>query len=102
MNLDERLERLADTHEALAQSVELINARTAEQGSHIAEQGAQIARQSAQIADLRELMAAQNAQTVRTFEIALDSIKRLERIALAHERRIDDHDGRLEDLENKG
>jgi hypothetical protein len=34
-------------------------------------------------------------------EDALDSIKRLERIATAHQDRLDNHEGRIEGLEDK-
>jgi hypothetical protein len=43
--------------------------------------------------DIQDLRAAQVegfAETRRIFEIALDSIKRLENIAMAHEQRLDD------------
>jgi len=79
MDIDERLERLAVRHEALAQSVELLTRDIREM-------------QTLQ----REMQATQRenmAQVTRTFELALDSIKRLENIAAAHENRI----GRLED-----
>ncbi len=68
MSIDERLEKLAERHEALAQTVELI---AATQGEH----------------DRRF------TQVAHTFEIVLDSIKRLENIALAHEQRLDDIQG---------
>jgi len=62
MTIDERLERLVERHEALAQTV--------------------------------ELMAVQNQATfsaiAHNFEVCLDSIQRLERIAGSHEQRIED------------
>jgi prefoldin subunit 5 len=54
MNFEERLERLAERHEALTQSVELLHR------------------------DVLALTAA-GQQTTRNFEIVLDSIKSLER-----------------------
>ena len=58
---------------------------------------------SREIQDLRgsiqELMSAQQvaySNTIHNFEIALDSIKSLEAIALRHEERIDEHAERLD------
>jgi archaellum component FlaC len=65
MTIDERLDRLTERHEALTQTVELIAA--------------------AQIKNDERF-----GQVTRNFEIVLDSIKRLERIAAAHEQRIED------------
>jgi hypothetical protein len=42
---------------------------------------------------------AQIASLARIAEDTLDSIKRLERIATAHQDRIEDHEHRIEDLE---
>ncbi len=74
MTTDERLDRLAERHEALTQSVELL------------------------LQAQKENEARFSAIT-KTFEVCLDSIKRLEVIATAHEHRLDDHEGRLDDLE---
>ena len=65
MNIDERLEKLAERHEALTQTVELIAAMQRDNDARF-------------------------AQVTRNFETVLDSIKRLENIAAAHERRIED------------
>ena len=65
MTIDERLDRLTERHEALAQTMELIAAAQMKSDERF-------------------------GQVTRTFEIVLDSIKRLERIAAAHEQRIDD------------
>ena len=70
MTFEERLDRLTERHEALTQSVELL--------------GHQV-----------EALTAANQQTLRNFEVVLDSIKRLENIALIHEHRI----SRLEGVE---
>ena len=67
MNIDERLERLAERHEALTQSVEILTA------------------------DIQTLQGIA--------ETGLDSIRRLERIALSHEIRIEDMNERLSRLE---
>jgi archaellum component FlaC len=69
MTIDERLERLTERHEALTQTVELIAA--------------------AQIKNDERF-----GQVARNFEIVLDSIKRLERIAAAHGQRIEDLEDR--------
>ena len=65
MAIDERLERLRERQEALTQTVEL-NA-------------------AAQIKNDERF-----GQVTRNFEIVLDSIKRLEHIAAAHEQRLED------------
>ena len=65
MTIDERLEKLAARHEALAQTVELIVGMQRENEQRF-------------------------AVVTRNFEVVLDSIKRLERIAVAHEERLDD------------
>jgi hypothetical protein len=44
MTIDERLDRLAERHEALTQSVELMRLEGQEQGKRIAEQGKDIDR----------------------------------------------------------
>jgi archaellum component FlaC len=62
MTFEESLERLKERHETLTQSVELL---------------------------YRDIQA-QGAATPRNFEIVLDSIKSLERIAASHENRIGD------------
>ena len=67
MTIDDRLEALAARHEALTQSVELLTL------------------------DVKELRASVErgfTKTAEIFETALDSIKRLETIATAHEHRI--------------
>ena len=70
MTIDERLDRLTERHEALAQTMELIAAAQVKNDERF-------------------------GQVARNFEIVLDSIKRLERIAAAHEQRI-------EGLEDRG
>jgi len=78
MTIDERLERLAERHEALTQSVELM----------IAENRERDAKAAAAVA-----ASEQKFEVIRqTFLTCLDSIQSLERIATAHEARI----GRLE------
>jgi hypothetical protein len=69
MNIDERLEKLAERHEALTQSVELL----------------QIMQR-----DNEERWEKRFGLITHNFEIVLDSIKRLESIAAAHEQRLDD------------
>ena len=65
MTLEERFDRLTERHEALAQTVEVI---------------AGMQRQNEQ----------RFATVTRNFEVVLDSLRRLENIAMAHERRLDD------------
>jgi hypothetical protein len=72
MTIDERLDRLTDRHEALTQSIELMHHDWQEKSGQI----------------------TRNFETItRTFETVLDSIKRLEHIAAAHEERIDRLEG---------
>lgn len=66
MNIDERLE-------ALTMNLELA---------------------SRDIQDLREAQREGFAETRRIFEVVLDSIKRLERIAATHDHRLDDLENR--------
>lgn len=77
MTIDERLEKLAGRHEALAQSVEMLTADVREL----------VSAQKRFEDDMRERMAA-----------LLDNNNRLSTIIIAHER-LDDHDRRLGDLE---
>ena len=72
MNIDERLEKLAERHEALTQTVELIAAMQRDNEIRTDKRFDQVAR---------------------NFETVLDSIKRLENIAVAHEQRLDDMQG---------
>jgi archaellum component FlaC len=79
MNIDERLERLAERHEALTQTVEILG--------HDLQQIAQehkefVSRMTQYSADVK------------------DAIARLANIAAAHEDRLDDHDKRIERLES--
>jgi hypothetical protein len=69
MTIDERLEKLTERHEALTQSVELLHAMQR---------------------DNEERWEKRFGQVMHNFEIVLDSIKRLENIAAAHEERLDD------------
>jgi predicted ferric reductase len=68
MNIDERLA-------ALAQTVELLYAMQRDNEKRFEETDRRF------------------AQVTRNFEITLDSIKRLENIAVAHEQRLDDIQG---------
>lgn len=73
MTIDERLERLTERHEALTQSIELMHADWQEKSGQV----------------------TRSFQTVaKNFETVLDSIKRLEHIATAHEDRIGDLENR--------
>jgi hypothetical protein len=76
LTIDERIEALAsahqritERHEALAESVQLLSLAQRQNEERF-------------------------SQVTRNFEITLDSIKRLENIALAHEQRLDDLDAR--------
>jgi hypothetical protein len=78
MTIDERLEKLAERHEALAQSVEMLTADAREL----------VSAQKRFEDDMRERIAA-----------LLDNNNRLSTIIIAHDEPLDDHDRRLGDLE---
>jgi prefoldin subunit 5 len=84
MNIDERLERLTDRHEALSQSLELlshdIDALRAAQGETI-----ETVRRLAVIADQNETRAGK----------MMDAIARLARVADIHENRLAHLEGTL-------
>jgi regulator of replication initiation timing len=85
MNLDERLERLAERHEALTQSVELMVAEN---------------RQAAEkmVAENKQ-MAAENKQRDRRLGEIMEGIASLLHVAEIHEQRLDQHDDRLDNLQ---
>ena len=72
MSIDERLEKLAERHEALAQTVELMAAENQQR--------------------LRE-MAARDKQIDKRFTEVIDGIARLLHVAEIHEHRITDLEG---------
>lgn len=76
MTIDERLDKLTERHEALSQTVELIAGMQRENEQRFRENEQRF----------RETFAT----VTRNFEVVLDSIKRLENIAVAHEQRLDD------------
>lgn len=82
--LTKRHEALTERHEALAQSVELLT-RDVQELRHATETDAQ-----------NILLLANAARD------ALTSIQSLERIATAHQERLDEHGGRIRRLEDQG
>ena len=68
MDMDERLEKLVERHEALSQTVEIL-------------------------AGMQRNNEKRFDQVTHNFEIVLDSIKRLETIATSHEDRLEDLEG---------
>jgi hypothetical protein len=97
MTIDERLERLTERHEALTQSLELFQHNTGEKIralATIAEQNeGRAAKMMEAITGQQARMARIEATTYRNFEDIRDSLQRLERIAIAHERRLDEIQG---------
>ena len=85
MTIDERLE-------ALTQSLELLASMHRDEEQRGDER-------FTQVTEMAKRTDERFAQVTHNFEIVLDSIKRLERIALAHEDRTYDHQDRIEDLE---
>jgi metal-responsive CopG/Arc/MetJ family transcriptional regulator len=92
MTIDERLERLAERHEALAQTVELFIAENREAQRENAKKIAALAI----IAEQNETRCQEMVQSIRRLDVRtgqmMDAITRLASIAGAHEERI----GRLE------
>jgi hypothetical protein len=83
MTIDERLERLAERHEALSHTVELLATEGKETGEKI--------RALAILAEQNEVRSERmQAAISRSFEAIRDSLQRLERIATAHEHRLTD------------
>jgi hypothetical protein len=96
MNIDERLDRLVERHEALTQTVEHLALQGEEQskllriqGEHIARQGEHIVRQGEQIARQGEHID----RMLTLFEKDGESIRSLARIAEIHDRRISGLEG---------
>jgi len=94
MTIDERLERIAERHEALAHSMELFQHDTGEKIRALAAIAEQNEVRAGKIMDA---IASQQARMTRiettayrSFEDIRDSLQRLERIAIAHERRLDE------------
>ncbi|MGA2743746.1 MAG: hypothetical protein ABSE44_03530 [Candidatus Sulfotelmatobacter sp.] len=81
MNIDERLEKLADRHEALTQSVELLRIN-AEQTDR----------------QIRELTGAVSGLRGFITDVA-EGTGRLLRVVEAHEHRLDNHEDRLDNLQ---
>ena len=97
MTIDERLERLAEGHEALSHTVEQLAAEGKETSEQI--------RALAILAEQNEVRAERNeeravrtqagnekrfSEVARSLATVLDSLQRLERIATSHERRLTD------------
>jgi hypothetical protein len=94
MTIDERLERLAERHEALTQSLELFQHGTGEKIRALAAIAEQNEVRAAKIMDAiasqQARMARIETTAYRSFEDIRDSLQRLERIAIAHERRLEE------------
>ena len=86
MNIDERLDRLTERHEALTQSVELTHRDI-----------------QALTTDFREFVSKHEDFEKRMIQYSADvkdAINRLANIAAVHEERLDDHQQRIEKLES--
>jgi ferritin-like metal-binding protein YciE len=84
MDIDQRLERLTERHEALTQSVELFVASTREN------------------LDRLERVAEENDKRLagRMADL-MDTMNRIGNIIISHEDRLDDVEHRLDDIEGK-
>jgi len=82
MNIDERLDRLADRHEALAQSVELLRAAQEQTDAEFKEIAARFKETDAKFKEIAAL-----------FRETDGFINQLARIAARHEERLDRLDG---------
>jgi len=87
MNLDERLERLTERHEALTQSVELMVAENRQAAENLAAMAAE-----------NKQLAAENKQRDRRLGEIMEGIASLLHVAEIHEQRLDRHDDRLDNL----
>jgi methyl-accepting chemotaxis protein len=96
MDIDERLQRLADRHEALSNTVELLTHDIDALRAEGKETGDKI-RTLAIIAEQNEVRAARMIDAIASLEgragQMMDAIARLARVA-------DIHEGRISDLEN--
>lgn len=103
MTIDERLEKLAERHEALSQTVELLAQMHRENEAAFAQRYDQIAERHAALAQTVELLTQihrDNETFLRErFSQMADAINRLAHIAEIHDGRLDDHQQRLDDLE---
>ncbi len=79
MNIDERLEKLTERHEALTQTVELIAAMQKDNDQHAAQRSAEIDRRF--------------AETDRRLGQVLEAITQLGHIAESHDHRLDNLEG---------
>ncbi|SPF48299.1 hypothetical protein SBA4_3870003 [Candidatus Sulfopaludibacter sp. SbA4] len=94
MTIDERLEKLTERHEALAQTVEILVANQRERDERDRQRDErQEKRDERQDALMRTL-------TDRTIQ-AMEAINRLGNIVGAHDVRLDEHEERLDDLQGK-
>ena len=84
MTFDEKLDRLTERHEALTQTVELLVAEN---------------RQAA--AENKQAAAENKLRDKRMGEI-MEAIARLVHVAEMHEQRLDGHEDRLDNLDQKG
>jgi hypothetical protein len=92
VDIDDRLDRLVERHEALSQSLELIAAMQRDGERQFKEERAQTEQLFGQVA-LRLREATDNIREMS------DSINRLARIAGVHQDRLDGHEQRLKDVE---
>lgn len=97
MDIDERLERLAERHEALSNTVELLVAEGKETGEKIRALAVLAEQNEVRAERMIDAITRQESRTermeaaiYRNFEAIRDSLQRLERIATAHEHRIAD------------
>jgi len=84
MTLDERLERLAERHEALTQTVELMVAENRQAAEKMAAENKQ--------------MAMENRHRDRRLGEIMEGIASLLHVAEIHEQRLDRHDDRWDNL----
>jgi prefoldin subunit 5 len=104
MNIDERLERLTERHEALAQSMELFQREMAE--LRAADDAARERHEAlSHTAELLIAEGGQTAQKIRTLAIVADqnevrAAKMMEAIA-SLARTVEEHQRRLDNAENQ-
>ena len=87
--------------EAMRQQLEILSSMQMENEKKFGQNSQELTRKFDEVTRKFDEVTRKFDQVTRNFEICLDSIKRLERIALSHEVRIDDIQQRLNDLERR-
>jgi hypothetical protein len=88
MTIDERIEKLAERHEALTQTVELMILENRERDAKFAERDARLAERDAKLAERDAKLAERDAKIGTLVIQVVESVQKLAVIVESHERRI--------------